>query len=270
MARPQRRRRICEEPAYDSFSPDGISCGKTVQLSIDEYEVIRLVDLEKKTHEQCAAQMDISRTTVTEIYESARGKIAECLVYGRKLLISGGCYRLCGGVSRHCGKSECRQRRQNTAEYLSQTHFINQKGTETMRIAVTYENGSVFQHFGHTAQFKFYDVEENRIVREQVADTQGSGHGALAGFLTAHGADVLICGGIGGGAQSALAEAGIKLYGGVSGRADDAVEAFLAGNLNYTPDVQCNHHEHHGHHEHGGSCGEDQHGCHGNGGCAHE
>ena len=127
-----------------------------------------------------------------------------------------------------------------------------------MRIAVTYENGSIFQHFGHTAQFKFYDVEENRIVGEQVADTQGSGHGALAGFLTANGVNVLICGGIGAGAQNALAEANIRLYGGVSGSADEAVEALLAGTLSFNPDVRCSHHGHHGE---GHNCGTNPHGC---------
>ena len=92
-----------------------------------------------------------------------------------------------------------------------------------MRVAVTYENGNIFQHFGHTEQFKFYDIEDKKIVGEQVADTMGSGHGALAGFLLDHQVDALICGGIGGGAQVALAEAGIRLYGGVQGKADDAV-----------------------------------------------
>ena len=102
-----------------------------------------------------------------------------------------------------------------------------------MRVAVTYENGMIFQHFGHTEQFKFYDIEGNEIVKEQTADTMGSGHGALAGFLKEHNVDTLICGGIGGGAQMALADAGIRLYGGVSGSADEAVKALLAGGLEY-------------------------------------
>ena len=84
-----------------------------------------------------------------------------------------------------------------------------------MKIAVTCEQGQVFQHFGHTEQFKLYDIEDGKIVNEQVVDTNGSGHGALAGFLQAAKADALICGGIGMGAQMALADAGIKLYGGV-------------------------------------------------------
>ena len=98
-----------------------------------------------------------------------------------------------------------------------------------MKIAVTYENGQVFQHFGHTAQFKLYDVENGTVASSQVVDTNGSGHGALAGFLKDRQVDALICGGIGGGARNALAQAGIQLYPGASGGADAQVEALLAG-----------------------------------------
>ena len=128
-----------------------------------------------------------------------------------------------------------------------------------MRIAVTYENGNIFQHFGHTQWFKIYDVQDGRIVASQIVDTNGSGHGALAGVLTALRADALICGGIGGGAQMALAAAGIQLYGGVSGNADAAAEALVKGELTYNPNVQCNHHGEHHHHEEGHNCGN--HGC---------
>ena len=124
-----------------------------------------------------------------------------------------------------------------------------------MTIAVTYENEMIYQHFGHTAQFKLYQVENGAVVTSQVVDTLGSGHGALAGFLAAHQVDTLICGGIGGGAQMALAQAGIKLYGGVCGEADAAVEALLAGDLEYNPNVRCNHHDH----GEGHTCGS--HGC---------
>lgn len=125
-----------------------------------------------------------------------------------------------------------------------------------MKIAVTYENGDVFQHFGHTMQFKIYEVEDGKIIKSAVIDTNGNGHGALAGFLSAHGVDVLLCGGIGMGAQNALAEAGIKLYGGVFGDADIAVAAYLGGNLVYNPNVKC---DHHGHGALGHICGS--HGC---------
>lgn len=126
-----------------------------------------------------------------------------------------------------------------------------------MRIAVTYENGQVFQHFGHTAQFKVYDVCDGTVTAAEVVSTNGSGHGALAGLLAGLNVDVLICGGIGGGARNALNAAGIKLYGGVSGNADEAVQALLGGTLNFNPNVQCSHHG--DHHHHGGDCGS--HGC---------
>ena len=136
-----------------------------------------------------------------------------------------------------------------------------------MKIAVTYENGQIFQHFGHTAQFKLYEVEDGKIVNAEVVDTNGSGHGALAGLLSSLNAEILICGGIGGGAQMALAQAGIKLFGGVHGDADEAVEAFLANSLNYDPEAKCEHHDHHhgedhtcGDHGCGSNCGS--HGCH--------
>lgn len=128
-----------------------------------------------------------------------------------------------------------------------------------MKVAVTYENGQIFAHFGHTEQFKIYEIEDNKIVSEGIVDTNGNGHGALAGFLTGHGVDTLICGGIGGGAKMALEEAGITLYGGVSGTADEAVQALLSGTLNYVPDISCDQHGHgHDHGEH--SCGH--HKCH--------
>ena len=149
-------RRICGVPQVDTFCPNGCENTEPILLTLDEYEVIRLVDLEQQTHEQCAAQMDISRSTVQEIYESARRKIAACLVHGKPLHITGANYRICGG------------------------------------------------------------------------------------------------------GQAALAEAGIKLYGGVSGDADAAVSALLSGSLSYNPNVHCDHHGH-AHGEDGHTCGD--HGC---------
>lgn len=115
-----------------------------------------------------------------------------------------------------------------------------------MRIAVTYESGKVFQHFGHTERFKIYDVEDKAVILATTVNTNGSGHGALADILKKLSVEALICGGIGGGAKRALAEAGITLYGGVSGDADEAVEALLAGKLAFDSEATCEHHgEHH-------------------------
>ena len=262
MPRPSRCRRICCEPEYVRFGPFGAKEAEPVILTVDEYEAIRLIDFEKRTHGQCAAQMGVSRTTVTEMYERAREKIADCLVNGKSLRISGGNYMVCdGSAQRRCGR---RCDRMRTAAGKRAAASAAGKGEEKMKIAVTYENGNVFPHFGHTEQFKVYEVKDNAVVSTQIVDTDGSGHGALAGMLVGLGADTLICGGIGAGAQMALAEAGIRLYGGVSGSADEAVDALLAGTLSYHPDVHC---DHHGHHGEGHSCGEDKHGCAGNGSC---
>lgn len=257
MARPQKCRRICNVPQTDSFRPEKHRGEIPIIMTVDEYEVIRLVDLEEKTHEQCALQMDISRSTVQEIYENARRKLAACIVYGRKLVIAGGNYRVCDGRENCRCELKCRQADNNKRTALKNRN----RGGFTMKIAVPYENGQIFQHFGHTERFKFYETDNTEIVNSEIIETAGSGHGALAGFLMKHGADALICGGIGGGAQTALAEAGIRLYGGVSGDADTAVTELLSGKLNYNPDVQCSHHEHHGENN---SCGS--HSC-GNKGC---
>lgn len=257
MPRPPRCRRICGTPQVDTFCPDGCGDSEPILLTLDEYEVIRLVDLEQQTHEQCAAQMDISRSTVQEIYESSRRKLAACLVYGKPLHITGGSYRICGGQE-HSRCGQCRR------TYEDRKHNTDHEGENSMKIAVTYGDGQIFQHFGHTAQFKLYEVAEGKVVRAEVVDTNGSGHGVLAGFLMQQGVDTLICGGIGGGAQTALAEAGIRLYGGVSGEADAAVDALLAGALSYDPNVRCSHHDH-AHREGGHTCGEHScghHGCH--------
>ncbi|MBQ6611959.1 MAG: FKBP-type peptidyl-prolyl cis-trans isomerase [Oscillospiraceae bacterium] len=132
-----------------------------------------------------------------------------------------------------------------------------------MRIAVTYEQGDVFQHFGHTGEFKVYDVEEGKVINSEIIGSDGSGHSALAALLNDKGIDVLICGGIGGGAQAALSERGIELCAGASGNADEAVEAYLRGELVNTG-ANCDHHgESHSCGEHGcggqecGSCHED-------------
>lgn len=149
-----------------------------------------------------------------------------------------------------------------------------------MKVAVTYQDGDVFQHFGHTETFKIYEVEGDKIISSEVIGTEGEGHSSLAGFLKNKEVDVLICGGMGGGAKTALAAQGIEFYPGVSGNADMAVEAFLRKELQYNAETECNHHEHgeegHEHHQCGGhhhdhehhQCGGHHHGHeHHKGGC---
>lgn len=240
MSRPCKCRLVSILPDNYIFTPTESKNNNFVTLTLDEFETINLLDYQGLDQEECAKRMEISRSSVQAIYMSARKKLAIAIVEARKLIISGG-----------------------NIITLDQTekYKLNTKGDSTMRIAVTYEDGQIFQHFGHTENFKVYDVENNKVTDSKVINTNGTGHGALATLLNGLDVDVLICGGIGGGAQMALAEAGIKLYGGVFGDADSAVDALLKGELEYNPNVMCSHH----HHEEGHSCGSHScghHSCH--------
>ena len=251
MPRPTKCRKVCHFPKTLEFQPTNGGEGKSpVILTVDEYEVLRLIDKEGMSQEKCSEFMQIARTTVQRIYESARKKLADVLVDGLPLRIEGGEFLLCDGQNFRCQCDGCFK------QYYYQ-QYQKPKGENIMRVAVTYENGEIFQHFGHTEQFKVYDIDGGKIISSQVVDTNGNGHGALAGVLSALKADVLICGGIGGGAQMALSAAGIKLYAGISGSADEAVEAFAEGKLEFNPNPTCNHHEHGENHACGThNCGE--------------
>lgn len=146
------------------------------------------------------------------------------------------------------------------------------EGGSNMKIAVPFEDNQVFQHFGHTETFKMFEIAKGEIVSEEVVSSDCGGHGALAGFLESHGVNVVICGGIGGGAKTALSQAGINIFAGVSGSVDDAVKSYLGGKLQYTSEATCDHHEHaeghdcgsHSHGHDGGGCGSHGGGCGGN------
>lgn len=252
MARPCKRRRICGKPMCNRFTPQFAEEKEYIVLSLDEYECIRLIDYERLEQEQCAKQMGVSRATIQAIYKSAREKIADMVINAKELCISGGDITFCE-YQNTCNRKHC---------FAGNAGSIVSKGGNVMRIAVTYDDGQIFQHFGHTETFKVYDVENGTIVSEEILDSNGNGHGALATLLSGNKVDVLICGGIGGGAQMALAQNGIRLYGGVSGSADAAVKALLENSLEFNPNVRCNHHgEEHEHHGNCGSGGCGSHSC---------
>ncbi len=264
MPRPSKEKRVCRMPKCREFT--AVSEGNQdletalksravgIFMTVEEYECIRLIDYSGLTQEECSRQMGASRATIQGLYASARKKLARFLVEASRLTISGGDFTVCPGGE---GQVSCKNR------------SACRKGEQYMKIAVTYENGQVFQHFGHTEQFKIYETENGKVISSEVVGTDGVGHGALAGFLRDRGVDVLICGGIGGGARNALSDAGIRLYPGACGDADAQVESFLDGSLNYAPDTQCSHHG--GHHEDGGCRGHhgdgDCRGHHGDGNC---
>ena len=242
--RREKLRRVGIIPEYRGFTPDGLASGDAIDMTVDELEVLRLCDLEGLNQEAVAQQMGIARATVAAICSRAHRKVANALVNGRALVIEGGTIAY--------------------SPITTTTAAWPAKEVDTMRVATTYDNGNIFMHFGRSEQFKIYDIQDGKVLNEQVVDTGGTGHGALAGLLANGGVDTLICGGIGGGAINALTQAGIKVYAGAQGNCDACVEALIAGTLAQTGEATCDchghgdDHEHEHIHEHGGSCG-----CHG-------
>lgn len=225
MARQSKRKIIGKMPEYTKFYSEKKDELKIV-LSLEEYETIRLIDYLGYDQKQCAKMMEVSRSTVVSLYNMARKKLARFLLEGHAMEIHGGYYQL-----------------------------KQDKGDCKMKIAVTCVDGKVFQHFGHCPSFLICDVEDGKIVKTEMVDSSQSGCGALAGFLADLQVEVVICGGIGGGAKNHLAASGLQVLPGASGDALAQVESYIAGTLDYNPDQECDHHEHgenhqcHGHHQ---------------------
>jgi len=242
MARPNKQKRVFSMPKGRFFSSLPMANqGTSIILEIEEYETIRLIDYRGLTQEACAQQMNIGRGTVQSLYAEARKKIARFIVEGINLQISGGNFELCDTMKQQYAQSPTRGGQES------------KEGNTPMKIAVTYDNGEVFQHFGQTSQFKIYEIADNKIASSTIIDANGLGHGALVGFLKDQGITTLICGGIGAGARNMLTEDDIQLLSGASGKADEQVASFLAGNLATSAANECHHHEGEAHaHCHGG------------------
>ncbi|MEA5015829.1 MAG: DUF134 domain-containing protein [Candidatus Limiplasma sp.] len=113
MPRPRKCRRVCSLPESAWFGPLGgpHAADEAVAMTVDEYETIRLIDLQGFTQEECAKQMEVARTTVQGIYDGARKKLADSLVNGKALLIQGGDYLLCDGLEKACVCGGCQRHR---------------------------------------------------------------------------------------------------------------------------------------------------------------
>ena len=237
--RREKLRRVGIIPEYRGFTPDGLASGDAIDMTVDELEVLRLCDLEGLNQEEVAQCMGIARATVAAICSRAHRKVANALVNGRSIVIEGG----------------------NIAysPITTTTAAWPAKEVGTMRVATTYDNGNIFMHFGRSEQFKIYDIQDGKVLNEQVVGTGGTGHGALAGLLANGGVDTLICGGIGGGAINALTQAGITVYAGAQAAATPASRPSLpAGSHRPARHLRLPWHDHEHAHEHGDSCG-----CHG-------
>ncbi len=248
MARPRKCRRVCSLPEVDRFGPlnGGFEAQGQLVMTVDEYETIRLIDLEGLTQEECAGQMRVARSTVQGIYMSARQKLAELLVFGNVLTIDGGDYRLCDGVDKPCGRA-CRWRRRGghgTSDTENKKETDTQRRQEkTMKIAIPVDSrgldARVSANFGRANGFLFYDTEtkaENYI--ENAARMARGGAGIQAAqTIVDQGAVALLTPRLGGNAADVLDEAGVKIYRSLEGTAQENVTAFAEGRLSLLDEV---------------------------------
>lgn len=219
MARPKNNRIVSAEPPYRCFGTLGRCDAERIDMSVDEYETLILLDGEGLSQEEAAFRMGVSRTTITAIYRAARKKIAEFLKEGKRLSVGGGCYEV---------NSE------------KQIHGIKEmKGLTTMRIAVSYQNEEVFPHFGQSPSFLFAEVKDGKILSKKVEMTNGVSHRDLIPWLKQRKADAVIVGGIGEMAIALLQNEKIACYAGIEGKAEDALKDFLADKLQCIDEPTC-------------------------------
>ncbi|MFA5612413.1 MAG: NifB/NifX family molybdenum-iron cluster-binding protein [Anaerolineaceae bacterium] len=243
MSRKPSLKTIRSAPAARVFCPSESNLSDTqgkIILLLEEWEALRLVDYMRLEQTVAALSMAISRQTVQMLLSSARTKLARAIVEGLPLRI------------------------QDNPKNTSKQHTPFMKRNTQMKIAVTTQHNQVFPHFGRTPEFSIVTAEDGKIVEENIIPAPAEGHGALIGFLVDQGVDVLICGGVGGGAVNSLRASGIQVYAGASGPVKEQVLSLLSGQLPQQGDADCDHHgehDHEHHHEHGhegGDCGHHQ------------
>jgi len=246
---------IRSDPPALTFSPDELNPNALqggINMRLEEWEALRLVDYAGLEQTEAALSMGISRQSVQMLLASARSKMARAVVEGLPLHIQ--------------AESKQTSRREN----------LFMKRNSKMKIAVSTQNGEVFPHFGRTPEFFVVNTENGKITDEKVVPAPAEGHFTLVNFLEEQGVDTLICGWIGGGAINRLRSTGIKIYSGASGPVKEQVLSLLSGQLPQEGDnfkeegggCGCGsngEHEHaheHGHAHGGGGCGcggEDEH-----------
>lgn len=201
MPRPSKMKKVCQMPRYRNFYSEEENEERKMILQVEEYETLRLIDYLGMTQEECAASMEVGRATVQSLYTSAREKVARYLVEGGSLEIGGGNYELSEGTLPSC----------------------------QIRIAVPWEDGMVFGHFGRARCFKIYDVCGEQILRTFMLESGEFSRRMLAELLDREQVQIVICGGIGAGARNALCEKKIEVVRGAAGDADSQVQSFLNG-----------------------------------------
>jgi predicted DNA-binding protein (UPF0251 family)/predicted Fe-Mo cluster-binding NifX family protein len=237
LPRPAKWRCVECGPGARLFGPAGVPVRRLdqVKMGLDEFETLRLLHLEGATQEEAAQKLGVSRSTVSRMAARAHRAVTEALVLGKALCVEGGPVTV------------TRIEREDTQAGVADAAH-GPKG-EVMIIAVPYLEGDVNAHFGSTQSFLIAEAQDGRVTRSALYEVQGMqhNHSGIAGFLQAQGVEVILAGGMGGPMQQALKQSGFTLYCGVGGPADEAVAAFLRGEIEQS-DATCGHHHGESHH----------------------
>lgn len=226
MPRPRQCRSVERPPSVKGFRPFGCGCARnrgTVTLQIDEYEAFRLIDREGLSQEEAAQKMQVSRPTLTRVYDRARKAIAEAIVDNKVLQIGEG-----------------------DVEYYGQWHSNKNNNTDIMRkIAIPTTDGKLFQHFGKASQFTFVSIEEGKVINTETVVAPAHAHGVAPRFVIEHRATEVIAGGIGAMPVNMLTEAGVDVHIGAPALPiEEIIAKYLNGTLTYDAGHLCNHHHH--------------------------
>ncbi len=257
MPRPRKCRIVGFIPNNDCFYPH-VNNTEEVVLSIEEVEAIRLSDYMEMEQDSAAKSMDISRGTFQRMIHSARNKMADALIHGKRIKIEGGIYELsqgkmcCKRDSIHCKHKDCDTC--GTCQGSEKNEII--KGVSFMKIAIATEGTEVSAHFGKCENFTIVEIENSEVISKEVISTIGNQHGQLPIFLLTHGAHTVISGGMGDGAKQNLKSNGIQFITGASGSVEDVILSFIEGSLK-SDDSGCSDHGHghdHGHDHGDGGC----------------
>ena len=227
MARPRKSRMVSCLPVNTEFLPAKPGSPEAVILTVDEYEAIRLIDSEHFSQEKCAEAMEVARTTVQQIYDSARKKIARALVYGRAIKIEGGEYRLCGGAKPCRGCAGCRRRNGSCP--------ADRERRKSMKIAIPVDENKkdICVSFGRTPFFLIHDAQTNTTayIANPAAEAAGGAGLKAAQAVVDQEADILITVRCGENAAEVLKAAEIAIYKSEGTDAEENIRAFKEGRL---------------------------------------
>lgn len=244
MSRPTKNRRVCRLPGTNTFGPVANSAGcpgreSVVVMTIEEYETLRLIDLEKMTQQECSEQMQVARTTVQSIYEKAREKLSDSLVHGKYLQIQGGHFSLCqGDFPPHC-RRRCCPRLQMSSVSPSTSNPEQKINSMKIAIPVLEDKATVCASFGRTPLFALVDIEANttQFLENSAASSPGGAGIKASQILVDQKVSSVLTPRCGENAAQVFNKAGISLYKTQGESLSENIASFKAGILSILSDI---------------------------------